>query len=361
MKDRATFEADIMGWCKARSIRMIECSVQHPQVRTCGWLVYTPNSIDRKKWCRAVQEMYQKYSKQKEEIHVGLVWRSLNDQKDIDFKERVYAMHVDTPRDQYHKVRQFLRILSHNKRWPLGVRFRLMNEYSQYLSETMQNRYRYLFNKHMICQSELGRTFTDSILNLDKKIDTTTLTLRDVVNNIRDIVDDRRIFATVDKKWNSGTEYVAVFRPDKNAKAYAFIKSLSTYVKHLFTEAKLDRIFTIEALEAAKIEQYDQNTQTFITQEQIDLDREIQADLDDDSFEYCNFDDNNPFEIDISENKSLVGGERLYNMNGDDDTASTFPATSSMISFSSNASVHLYDVDSCASTVTTESSRKESL
>jgi len=213
----------------------------------------------------------------------------------------------------------------------------------------------------MICQSELGRTFTDSILNLDKKIDTTTLTLRDVVNNIRDCVDDRRIFATVDKKWNSGTEYVAVFRPDKNAKAYAFIKSLSTYVKHLFTEAKLDRIFTIEALEAAKIEQYDQNTQTFITQEQIDLDREIQADLDDDSFEYCNFDDNNPFEIDISENKSLVGGERLYNMNGDDDTASTFPATSSMISFSSNASVHLYDVDSCASTVTTESSRKESL
>ena len=231
-RDRGTFEADIMGWCKARNIRMMECSVQHPHVRTCGWLAYLPSTIDRKKWCRVVQEMYARYSKSKNAapIQVGLVWRALNGQRDIAIKDRLYAMHVDTPRNQHQIVRQFLRILAQNKQWPLGARFRVMNEFSQYMSDTMQNKYRYMFNKHKTCHSNLGRTTTESIINLDKRISDSKLTLRDIVNNIRDSCDNRRIFATIDAKWNSSVEYVAIFRPDKTTNAHAFTQSLATYV-----------------------------------------------------------------------------------------------------------------------------------
>ena len=48
--DRKTFEADIQGWCKNRSIRLFEASVQHANVRSCGWLVYMPRTVNQKRW-----------------------------------------------------------------------------------------------------------------------------------------------------------------------------------------------------------------------------------------------------------------------------------------------------------------------
>ena len=93
--------------------------------------------------------------------------------------------------------------------------------------------------------------------------------------------------------------------------------------------------------------EYDPKTQTFTTQEQKDFDADIQADLDDDSFDFL-IPESDPDYISVDmDNIKLLGGEKLYNLTGDDDTASTHPASSSMISFSSN-SIHHYDADSCA-------------
>jgi len=195
-----------------------------------------------------------------------------------------------------------------------------------------------------------------AILNLDGKIGNSGKTLRDIITNIRDIKDNRRVFNTIDRKYNNPQVYVAQYRPDKAELAKAYIYSLATYVKHIYPDQALKKIFTVDALEESQVETYFPNTQTFITQEDIDLDAVIQDDLDDDSFDYLNVDKINPFDIQLPD--QLKGGEKLYNLSGDDDTASTNPANSSTISFS-NASVHLYDTRSLVSEISNLSEQKK--
>ena len=107
----------------------------------------------------------------------------------------------------------------------------------------------------------------------------------------------------------------------------------------------MEKIFTISALEEAENSVYYPNTQTFLTQEDIDFDNEIQADLDDQSFEYLNPDGVNPFEFKMPDR--LPGGK-------DDDAASTMPATSSSLTIT-DTSVHLYDAKSVVSEMTNPS------
>ena len=179
------------------------------------------------------------------------------------------------------------------------------------------------------------------------------MTLRDTVVNIRDNDDDRRIFSTIDTRYDRPDVHVAWYRPDKASKAEAFLESLCTYVKFLHPNVSLEKIFTISALEEAENAVFYPSTQTFLTQDDIDLDNEIQADLDDQSFEYLNPEGINPFELKLPER--LPGGKKLFNLSGDDDTASTMPATSSSLTFT-DASVHLYDAKSVVSEMTSPSS-----
>jgi len=356
--DRPTFEADIMEWCKEREIRMFECPLQLSDTKVIGWLTYMPNTVDRDKWCRATRELYQMVdkSRQSDEIQIGVAWKALSGQWDIQQKQKVYAFHVETSIDQAARIKKFLRLVAHNKKYPLGVRFRLCDEFTQYMKESSRIKYNYMRDKHKTLCKEMRQVETDTIINLDRKVGDTKLTLRDIILNIRDNTDERRIFNSIDQKYNNPSAYVIQYRPDKAELAKAYTQSLSTYVKHLYPKASLTKIFTISAIEEANIETYYPNTQTFITQEDMDFDAVIQEDLDDDSFEYLNVNNINPFEIELPE--KLKGGEKLYNFNGDDDTASTMPANSSTISFS-NASVHLYDTKSLVSEISSLSDRKK--
>jgi len=56
--DRMNFDADVQGWCKNRSIRFYVCSVQHPNVRSCGWLAYMPRTVNQETWCKAIKTLY---------------------------------------------------------------------------------------------------------------------------------------------------------------------------------------------------------------------------------------------------------------------------------------------------------------
>ena len=349
--DRPTFEADMMGWCKEREIRMYECALQHPNTKMIGWLAYFPSTVDRKKWCIATQELYQVANKngESEEIKLGIVWKALNGQWDVPQKDKLYAFHVETSLDQATRIKKFLRLVAQNKKYPLGVRFRLTDEYNQYMKETSKVKYKYMFDKHKTLSKEMRQVETSKILNPDKRIGISKFTLRDIVTNIR-------VFNTIDQKYNNPSVYVAQYRPDKADLAKAHIFSLVTYVKHLHPDANLSKVFTIDALEESEVEIYYPTTQTFLTQEDIDFDAVIQEDLDDDSFEYLNVNNVNPFEIQLPE--KLKGGEKLYNLNSNDDTASTMPAQSSTISFS-NASVHLYDTKSLVSEISNMSENKK--
>ena len=347
--NRTTFDADVSAWAQAQNIRFNECSVQHADVRSVGWLAYAPSSLHAKKWCKAVQELFQIYYKKKnmEPLMLGLTWRPMNGQYGIESKKKVFSMHVNAPRNKSALTKKFLRLLAYNKKWPLGLRFRLVDEYHEFMSEPTKIKYRYMFDRHRTFIKEMKQISNDQVINLDKPIGESKMTVRDVVNNIRDTSDNKRIFASFDPKWNDPSIHIAVFRPDKSSKAGGFIKNLSAYVAYLYPSASLSRIFNIEAITLAEETEYDPKTQTFLTQEQKDFDAEIQADLDDDSFEFLIPDaDPEYIAVDMG-NIKLLGGEKLYNLTGDDDTASTHPASSSMISFSSN-SIHHYDTESCA-------------
>jgi len=345
--DRMTFEADYIAWCNTQDVKMYFCTVQHPQTKIIGWLVYAPNTMDRDKWSRATQDLYSKAAKDGSTITLGLSWKALAGQWEMSPKDKVYAMHVETMISQASKVKTFLRLIAQRKTFPLGVRFRVMDQFSQYMKATTLIKYKYIRDKHKTCLKELKRYESEKILNLDYKIAGTKMTLRDVVVNIRDDEDGRRIFNSIDARYDRPDVHVAMYRPDKGSKAEAFMDSLPTYLRHLYPNASLSRIFSIEAMEQAEGSEYYPSTQTFLTQEDIELDKEIQMDWDDDSFEHLKNDETeNPFEITLP--VKLPGGKKLYNFSGDDDTASTIPATSSNLTFT-DASVHLYDATSTVS------------
>ena len=352
------FDADVQGWCKAQSIRMYQCAVQHPNVRTCGWLVYAPRTMNQQKWCLKVTQMYESknVTKNQEPFQIGLTWRALNGQWEVDKKNKVRAMHIEAPVEIASRVKNFLRILAQHKKWPLNVRFRVMDEFNRYMKESTKQKYRYMVSKHTSLLNQLGVCECTQIINLDKKIESSQMTLRDVILNVRDKKDGYRVFGSIDEKWNSDTIFVATYRPDKSALAYDFVRSLSTYMTYLFPDASFKRILTPQALDKANDETYNSNSQTFTTQDDIDLDKEIQADLDDDSMNFAAPDDiNDPFQFD--ESIRLVGGDSVWDLNGDDDTVSTNqPNGAGNVSFNSVA-CRLYDTNSCASSVNSTSSQ----
>jgi len=356
--DKVNFDADVQGYCKNKSIRFYECSVQHPNVRSCGWLAYVPRTLNQEKWCQAITQLYNTVHKgtQQQQFQIGLTWRVLNGQSQVDKKNKLRAMHVDAPVEIATKVKRFLRALSSKKRWILGVKFRMMDEFHQYMRPDMKHKYRYMVSKHRAMMQQIGICDCTQIINLDSKIGSSNSTVRDVVVNLRDNTDQFRIFATIDEKWNSDTIFSAVYRPDKASKAYDFMRSLATYVTYLYPQASLKRIFTPDAIEKAKSEKYDPETQTFTTQDDVDLYNEIQADLDDDSLEFLKIDDlEHPFEFD--ETINLVGGKSVWDFTGDNESVSTGAGT--RITFD-KANMRYYDTKSCASSIASSIASVES-
>ena len=354
---KCNFDADVQGWCKAQDIRLYECSVQHPNVKSCGWLVYLPRTVNQQKWCTKVIQMYETTSASKNQtpFQIGLTWRALNGQWDVEKNSKVRAMHIDAPIDIAQRVKNFLRILAQKKKWPLNVRFRVMDEYSKYMKETTKQKYRYMVSKHKCLLDQLGMCECNQILNPDLPVGSSRMTLRDIILNIRDKNDGHRVFASIDEKWNSDTLFMATYRPDKSTMAYDFIRSISTYARYLFPNASFKRILTHEAINKSETETYNPSSQTFTTEEDIELDKEIQADLDDDSFEFAKPDDlNNPF--DFEDSIKLVGGESVWDLNGDEDTVSTnMPNGLGNVSFDS-ATCRFYDPESCSSSVQSNTS-----
>jgi len=354
---KCNFDADVQGWCKAQDIRLYECSVQHPNVKSCGWLVYLPRTVNQQKWCTKVIQMYENTSASKNQtpFQIGLTWRALNGQWDVDKKSKVRAMHIDAPIDIAQRVKNFLRIIAQKKKWPLNVRFRVMDEYSKYMKETTKQKYRYMVSKHKCLLEQLGMCECNQILNPDLPVGTSRMTLRDIILNIRDKKDGHRIFASIDEKWNSDTMFIATYRPDKSTMAYDFIRSISTYARYLFPNASFKRILTHEAINKSETETYNPSSQTFTTEEDLELDKEIQADLDDDSFDFAKPDDlNNPF--DFEDSIKLVGGESVWDLNGEEDTVSTnMPNGMGNVSFDS-ATCRFYDPESCSSSVQSSAS-----
>jgi len=121
-------------------------SVQHPNARSCGWLAYMPRTVNQETWCKAIKSLYDNMYKDKTraEFQIGLTLRVLNGQKNVDSKEKLCAMHIDAPVEIVIRVKRFLRALSSKRKWILGVKFRVMDDFRQYMKPTSKHKYRYM-------------------------------------------------------------------------------------------------------------------------------------------------------------------------------------------------------------------------
>jgi len=111
----------------------------------------------------------QSFSTPGAEVKLGLSSRALNVQKEVDQKQKVYAMHVEAPAEMCVLVKRYLRILCRKKIWPLGVKFRLMPDYNQYMKETNKDKHRYMVNKHKAFLAQILEGSYHQIISLDKK------------------------------------------------------------------------------------------------------------------------------------------------------------------------------------------------
>ena len=165
--NRLTFEADVMQWCKEHEIRMYKCALQRPNSKVIGWLAYMPNTMDRQKQCTATQKLYCVANRREEDeaIKLGIVWKALNGQWDVPQKDKVYAFHVETELEQATRTNKILSSVAQNKKYPLGVTFRLTDEYHQYMKETSKVKYKHMFDKQNTLSKELSQVETSIILN----------------------------------------------------------------------------------------------------------------------------------------------------------------------------------------------------
>jgi len=136
-----------------------------------------------------------------------------------------------------------------------------------------------------------------------------------------------KIFGSIDEHWSNPSECTATYRPDKDNKAISFMKSLSTYVKHKFPKANLSGTFTLEAIAKAQSETYSENNQEFKTEEDDALLHEVESDLDDDSLDFLTIDPDDlrrvRQEIETKIPETIIGGEKLIDLQGENETLST--------------------------------------
>ena len=361
--DRETFETDFRGWAKGEDLRFYECTVQHHNTRSVGWLVYAPNSLNAKKWSTTVMKMYVQtaHNTPGATITVGLAWKALSGQYEVAHKDKLYAMHVECPFDQVTQVKRYLRILSRNKSYPMGVKFRLMSDFTVHMKESNKEKHRYMVNKHRAFLAQIKRTSCSQVISLDKKIRNTDTSIRKIVTNIRDSKDDKKIFGSIDEHWSNPGECTVTYRPDKDDKAISFMKSLSTYVKFLYPNANLSGTFSLEAIEKEKSETFDANLQEFKTEEDDALRYEVESDLDDDSLDFITIDEDDlrrvKLEMEAKVPESIIGGEKLIDLQGENETLSTASNLTS-VSFS-KTSCYVFDDQKSAATISSDLDMEE--
>lgn len=90
------------------------------------------------------------------EFQIGLTWRVLDGQKDVGKRDKLIAMHINTPVEISTRVKRFLRALSHKKNWLPGVKFSVMDEFHQYMRPTTKQKYRYMVTKHKSMMNQIA-------------------------------------------------------------------------------------------------------------------------------------------------------------------------------------------------------------
>ena len=332
--DRPTFQNDFKQWCNDNDIKFYLATVQHDNVKRVCWLAYLPNYTNSELLSKLMTEACK--SSTGKSIESGLAWRVLNGQTDVLKENKVYAIHVECPYDSTTTVKRFLRSCSHQKKYPGGSKFRVINEWWPYMTAPNQRKYRYMKDKHKYFLDQLGLCSSSQILEIDRKVPGTKATIRNILLDLRDRTDNHRVFNSIDIRWNSTSIYNITYRPDERGLAYMFCNSLPTYVRYLHPGKDLSRIFSLDALDKASEEVYHPSKQTFTTQEDLAMQIEVQNDADDDSMDWGDFSQLNLLEEDgNSDNEPEVElrNSRLFDLSGESESVSTIGNSVASVTF----------------------------
>ena len=332
--DRITFQRDFKQYCDDSDIKFYRATVQHHNVKTICWLAYLTNYTN----CELLSQVMTKAFRAStgKSVEIGLSWRKLNSQKDVTKNDQVYAIHVECPYEHTAIVKRFLRSCSHQKIYPGGTKFRVINEYWPYMTEPNKKKYRYMKDKHKYFLDNIGLCSTSQPIDIDTRIPGAKATIRTILLSIRDKRDNHRVFNSIDIRWNSDSIYNITYRPDKKSMAYMFCNSLSTYVHHMYPTADLSKIFTLDAIDKAHEETYNEDSQTFITQEDLAMQMELTNDADDDSLEWHDFSQIRPLDDDLSDATPDVEirNPKLFDLSGETESVSTIGnSVSSTVTF----------------------------
>lgn len=192
--EKPTFEEDFQGWCESCDIRFHQTPVQHHNVKGVCWLPYLTRYTNTRLLSEKFTASYAASTKSKIKVPIGCSFRALNGQYDKPTKLRIRAVHVEYPSDYRQQVKKILRACSHQKKYPGGSRFRVMNEYWPYMTEENKKRHRYMVDRHKFFIDQIGTCQTSQLLEVDTKIPGSQLTIRQKVLAIKDLVDGEQIF-----------------------------------------------------------------------------------------------------------------------------------------------------------------------
>lgn len=357
--DRPTFQNDFKQWCNDNDIKFYVATVQHDNVKRICWLAYLPNYTNGVLLSKLMSEAFK--SSTGKSVEIGLAWRVLNGQKEVAKDDKVYAIHVECPHDSTAIVKRFLRSCSHQKKYPGGSKFRVINEWWPYMTAPNQRKCRYMKDKHKYFLDQLGLCSTSQMLEIDRKTPGTKDTVRSILLNIRDRSDNHRISNSIDLRWNSISIYNVTYRPDKRTIAYTFCNSLPAYVQFLHQNKDLSRIFTLDALDKASEEAYHPNQQTFTTQEDLAMQLEVQNDADDDSMDWGDFSQLKPLDDDVDSTNGediQLRNPKLFDLSGESESVSTIGNSVASVTFQEQDDVTTmsdHTTKSIKSTITTTS------
>ena len=200
-------------------------------------------------------------------------------------------------------------------------------------------------SKHRYFLDQIGMCETSRIVDLDKRIPGSRLSLRKIILNLKDNSDGHRVFNSIDVKWNNPSIFVMTFRPDKTSLAYDHCNNHSTNITHLYPDTDLSHVLTLEGIQKAFEEIYHPDPQTFTTMEDIAIDREITDDNDDDSLNFLDLSGMEHFDDKEDTKQQPLANTRVFNFTGDADTVSTIATDTVSVTFIQDDDDEYFDND----------------
>ena len=268
-----------------------------------GWLLYSLRSMDEQTLKTTIEEIIGE--------PISLRWMRISDgsyAKGRDYSKDPRALHVECARQHSPTVQKELQKLynSKAKSFPLHIRMRFVPQIQQLLDLQSKRKAHQLANRQMGWTTQCQMLSRDDIIEIDRPIDETNTTLRDVIMAIKNI-NNENIFSSIDRKWN-GQGFNFSFHPKFAEEGPITIRGLYPRIFYSHGE-RVNKFFSPSAVIQGQQMKYDPNTHSVTSEADETINDLMEADPD------------MEFTVDEEKESNKMIFEKVRN---DDDSVSTF-------------------------------------